>query len=191
MKSFIIRLSNFQNSSEWAEVAYKSAKKYNWDVDFFEGIDGRNSTLEEYGLKINPNHRKSKKAFKRVGTVGCLLSHYSLWLKCIELNEPICILEHDVTVHAPFPKIEFKDVYKFCIGPKAKNIYIGEWWASGAGYCVSVEGAKKLVSFAKTEGVMPADTMLCNGIVDLAFSETDIVTFHTHEFSFTWDLKDD
>ena len=27
---------------------------------------------------------------------GCFLSHYSLWKKCIELKEPIIILEHDV-----------------------------------------------------------------------------------------------
>ena len=26
----------------------------------------------------------------------CFLSHYSLWKKCVELKEPIMILEHDV-----------------------------------------------------------------------------------------------
>ena len=29
------------------------------------------------------------------GEVGCFLSHWRLWEKCIELNEPILILEDD------------------------------------------------------------------------------------------------
>ena len=189
MKSYIIRLSNFSNSVEWASKSYISALQHGWDVEFFEGINGLTHSLEEYNLFRNPNHRKSRKSFNRPGTVGCLLSHYMLWNKSLEINEPICILEHDVTIHAPFPNIEFRDVYKFVKGPETKPTYIGHWWASGAGYCVSPEGAKKLIDFAKTQGVMPADTMLNTGIVDIKFDDKNIVTVYTHEFSFTWDLK--
>lgn len=189
MKSYIIKLSNFPNSVKWAENAYNSAIKHNWDVEYFEGFNGLNHTLEEFNLFINPRHRKSKKAFTRPGTVGCLLSHYHLWKKCVLLNQPICILEHDVTIHAAFPKIEFKDVYKFVIGPETKPTYIGNWWASGAGYCVTPQGANKLVHFAINDGVMPADTMLNTGIVDLFLDNNNIVTVETHNFSFTWNLN--
>lgn len=189
LKSFIIYLPEFENSVKWAENAYASAIHFKWNVSLFEGINGLKSSLESYGLARNPKHRKSRKAFMRPGTVGCLLSHYVLWKKSIELNEPICILEHDVTIHASFPKIEFEDVYKFVIGPSTKPTYIGKWWASGAGYCVTPNGANKLINFAHSFGVMPADTMLNTGIVDLKFSEEKIVTVHTHDFSFTWNLK--
>lgn len=191
MKSFIIRLSDYSNSVTWAKNAYTTAKNNNWNVEYFEGVNGLKTSLEEYNLFLNPNHKKSQKLFANKGTVGCLLSHYSLWNMCIELNESICILEHDVTIHAPFPKIEFEDVYKFVKGPPTKLVYVGEWWASGAGYCVTPQGANKLVKFAREKGVMPADTMLNTGIVDIKFNIDKVVTVHTHDFSFTWDLKDE
>lgn len=189
IKSFIIYLPNYENSVVWANAALDSAKKHNWNIELYEGINGLVHSLEEYNLFRNPKHRKSRKAFLRPGTVGCLLSHFSLWKKSIQLNEPICILEHDVTIHAPFPKIEFSEVYKFVKGLETKPTYIGRWWNSGAGYCVTPQGAKKLVDFAQNVGVMPADTMLNTGIVDMKFSEEKIVTVHTHDFSFTWNLK--
>lgn len=189
MKSYVIRLSDYANSTEWAKNAYDTGKKNNWDITYFEGINGLETSLDEYGLFLNPNHKKSRKLFANKGTVGCLLSHFTLWNRCIELDESICILEHDVTIHKPFPQIEFTDVYKFVKGPATKPVYTGEWWASGAGYCVTPQGANKLVKFAKEKGVMPADIMLNTGIVDLNFNTDKVVTVHTHDFSFTWDLK--
>jgi GR25 family glycosyltransferase involved in LPS biosynthesis len=191
MKSYIIRLKEYKNSVEWASNAYNSAKKHKWNVEYFEGYNGLHHSLEEFSLFKNPNHPKSKKSFQRPGTVGCFLSHYHLWKKCINLNESICILEHDVIIHAHFPKIEFQDVYKFVKGPETKPIYIGDWWASGAGYCVSPQGANKLINFAETKGVMPADIMLNTGIVDMCLSQDNIVTVKNYGFSFTWDLTND
>lgn len=191
MKSYIIRLSDFPNSVEWSEKAYNSAKAYNWNIHFFEGVNGQKETLADYNVKINKKYKKSIKAFERKGTVGCFLSHYKLWQKCIELNEPICILEHDITIHAPFPVLQFKDVCKLATGPKAKPIYLGEWWAGGMGYCITPQGASKLISFVEEKGAMPADVMLCTGIIDLQFYDpiNTVVTYVTDNFSFTWDLE--
>jgi hypothetical protein len=190
MKSYIIRLSEFPNSVEWSSKAYNSAKEYGWNVHFFEGVNGQKETLADYGININKKYKKAIKSFERVGTVGCFLSHYKLWKKCIELNEPICILEHDITIHAPFPVLQFKDVCKLATGPKAKPIYLGEWWAGGMGYCITPQGASKLISFVEENGAMPADVMLCTGIVDLQFYDliNTVVTYVTDNFSFTWDL---
>ena len=191
MISYIIRLSDFSNSVEWSKNAYKSAKQHNWDVHFFEGSNGQKETLADYNIKINKKYKKAIKSFERLGTVGCFLSHYLLWKKCIELNEPICILEHDVTIHSAFPTLDFSDVIKLSSGPKAKNFYLGEWWAGAMGYCITPQGANKLIKFINTEGAMPADVMLCNGIIDLQFFNpiNNIVTYTTDNFSFTWDLK--
>jgi glycosyl transferase family 25 len=189
MKSFIIRLSDYPNSVKWAEQTYSSALNYGWTINYFEGINGINTSLEEHDLFVNLKHKKSKISFLRPGTLGCFLSHYYLWKKAIELNEPICILEHDAIIHASFPKIEFEDVYKFVKGPAAKKIYIGDWWASGAGYCVSPSGAKKLIQFSEVEGVMPTDVMLNTGIVNMLFDNNNVVSVEQQNFSFTWDLK--
>lgn len=40
--------------------------------------------------------------FMSLGELGCYASHYSLWEKCIELDEPICILEDDITLKEDF-----------------------------------------------------------------------------------------
>ncbi len=40
--------------------------------------------------------------FMSLGELGCYASHYSLWEKCIELNEAICILEDDITLKEDF-----------------------------------------------------------------------------------------
>ncbi|AFI06150.1 glycosyltransferase family 25 protein [Helicobacter cetorum] len=40
--------------------------------------------------------------FMSLGELGCYASHYLLWKKCIELNEPICILEDDITLKENF-----------------------------------------------------------------------------------------
>ncbi len=37
-----------------------------------------------------------------LGELGCYASHYMLWKKCIELNEPICILEDDIFLKENF-----------------------------------------------------------------------------------------
>ena len=50
------------------------------------------------------------------GEVGCFLSHYLLWKKCIDLNEPILILEDDAIITDEFDieKIEkLTDEYNF------------------------------------------------------------------------------
>lgn len=191
MKTYIIRLSDFPNSVEWSKNAYNSARQHNWDIHFFEGSNGQKEKLADYNIKINKKYKKAIKSFERLGTVGCFLSHYRLWKLCIELNEPICILEHDVTIHDTFPALNFEDVIKLSTNSKAKDIYLGEWWAGAMGYCISPKGAKKLVNFIKTEGAMPADTMLCTGIIDLKFYDpiNTIVTYVIDDFSFTWDLK--
>jgi len=190
MRSYIIRLSDFPNSVEWSEKAYNSAEEHGWNIYFFEGVNGKKETLLDYNIKVNKKYKKAIPAFERVGTVGCFLSHYKLWKKCIELNESICVLEHDVTIHKSFPKLEFKDVIKLSTNKKAKDIYLGEWWAGAMGYCVTPSGASKLVNFVETQGAMPADTMLCTGIVDLQFYEpiNTVVTYVIDDFSFTWDL---
>ena len=98
MKSFIIRLSAFNNSVKWAEQAYNSGKKHNWDINYYEGINGQLMSLEDFNLFSNTQFKKGAKRLQRAGVRGCFLSHFSLWKKCIDLNVPICILEHDVTI---------------------------------------------------------------------------------------------
>lgn len=188
MQAYIIRLIDFPNSIEWANKAYASAKQQGWNINFFDGSNGQKETLADYNLKINRKHKKSIRAFERIGTVGCFLSHYRLWKKCIQDNRSICILEHDVLVNKPLTVTAFNDVLKLIQGPETKPIYLGKWWASGAAYCITPEGANKLIKFTELEGAMPADVMLNTGIVDIQIDVQNIASIKQQDFSFTWDL---
>jgi len=191
MKSFIIYLPNFNNSTEWANNAYQSALKHSWNTQLYKGFDGRYSNLKEHGIFVNPDAgtHKGQKLLEKPGVIGCFLSHYFLWQKSIKLNEPICILEHDVTIHKPMPDVEFIDVIKLVSGPKGKQtVYDGNWWAGAMAYCISPQGAKKLISFVESKGALPADWMLCTSIIDLKFDNTDSVSYVTNSFKFTRDL---
>ncbi|BEG57722.1 hypothetical protein NHP21005_14100 [Helicobacter sp. NHP21005] len=37
-----------------------------------------------------------------LGELGCFASHYSLWQRCIELQEPLCVLEDDIALESHF-----------------------------------------------------------------------------------------
>ena len=41
---------------------------------------------------------------------SCFYSHFSLWLKCVELNQPIIVLENDVYCNTEFPLEQLHDL---------------------------------------------------------------------------------
>lgn len=111
------------------------------------------------------------------GEVGCFLSHYRTWKKCIEDNEDYLILEDDLN-------IVNSDYYREIQLASAMNSNIDLIYLSSkplrsyrqeisknletAGYCywtsayyLSVEGAKKLVQCAETHHeIIPVDEFL-------------------------------
>lgn len=52
----------------------------------------------------------------RPGVVGCFYSHYALWQKCVELNEPIMIFEDDVKFYRNYRPVEFEGVLILSLG---------------------------------------------------------------------------
>ncbi|MEI8608452.1 glycosyltransferase family 25 protein [Enterovibrio sp. Hal110] len=66
---------------------------------FFDAVDGRVSVPE---LAIDYDYRKrlwlTSGYMPSKGELGCYASHYSLWIKCLELGEPIIVCEDDITL---------------------------------------------------------------------------------------------
>jgi GR25 family glycosyltransferase involved in LPS biosynthesis len=52
----------------------------------------------------------------RPGVVGCFYSHYSLWEKCVQLNEPIMIFEDDVKFYRGWNPVVFTGVLILSLG---------------------------------------------------------------------------
>ncbi|MGL4191278.1 MAG: glycosyltransferase family 25 protein [Vibrio sp.] len=97
MRIFVISL---KNSFERRASIEQQMASYSLNFEFFDAIDGR----------IDPPHPlfKNYDYTKRLwltsgrmpsrGELGCYASHYLLWKMCVELNEPIIILEDDVNL---------------------------------------------------------------------------------------------
>jgi GR25 family glycosyltransferase involved in LPS biosynthesis len=99
------------------------------------------------------------------GVIGCFYSHYNLWRKCVDLNEPIMIFEDDVKFFRKWETIEWDDVLVLSLG---KSSFTSEPWKTylenpsgnpqpiswknfsmpgNSGYAITPRAAKGLVKF--------------------------------------------
>lgn len=72
------------------------------DTHIFEAIDGKNLTLDKlHSMDMDTDRNyiyqfRNRKMTK--GEIGCFLSHYKVWQICVDLNEPIIVLEDDAVL---------------------------------------------------------------------------------------------
>lgn len=120
---------------------------------------------------------------------ACAMSHYYLWDKSIELNEPILILEHDAKFIEKFDYQYVIDSDYQCIGindpkmatrlyqrfhstvqaaegplldcPVIDNMYVPQGIAGGSAYVIKPRGAEKVIAAAHKYGLWPNDALLC------------------------------
>ena len=92
MKTYVIYMSNNEFSLKMTKDAIKSLQEFNIDYELFDGVVGREGVhiLESFGVK--PSAHVARDHWTD-GTIGCLASHYLLWDKCADQDEPFLILE--------------------------------------------------------------------------------------------------
>ena len=115
------------------------------------------------------------------GVIGCFYSHYSLWQRCVKLNEPIMIFEDDVKFYRNMPNLDWDDVMVLALG---KSVYkedpykkymedpedppkILDWRGTAmpgcVGYAIKPHAAKALVKTYKNY-YLPADNAINQNI---------------------------
>ncbi|MEZ8576303.1 glycosyltransferase family 25 protein [Vibrio splendidus] len=90
MKSYCITLKANHCRQESTANALKDVQV---DFEFFIGVDAR---TDEHPLLTKIHDRAFLHNMGRshaIGEVGCYASHYLIWQKCIELNEPVLVFE--------------------------------------------------------------------------------------------------
>jgi glycosyl transferase family 25 len=110
------------------------------------------------------------------GVRGCFYSHYRLWKKCVELNEPITIWEDDIVLSRSYHPIDWDDVLVLALGHQQKSprymhllndptgnprpeIYKQSSMPGCCGYAIKPHAAKKLLDiYDKT--FLPADNAI-------------------------------
>lgn len=92
--TYIIRLQNNLISQELAQRCYESCLTIEQpNVQFFDAVDGIDVPESSYHSILNLI--KQPNTMVTLAEVGCFLSHFLLWVKCVEIDKPIIILEHD------------------------------------------------------------------------------------------------
>jgi GR25 family glycosyltransferase involved in LPS biosynthesis len=101
VKAFVITLKGIKESEKLAQKALDSARKHGYDARIFNAIKPKDNPLQifdKHGIKMVGWVNKGNPA-----VLGCWASHFLLWKKCVEMNEPFLILEHDAIVESKFP----------------------------------------------------------------------------------------
>lgn len=103
--AYIIYVPDNETSVNLADRCLESCRKINFPAYLYEGFDGTGNEL------VIPEHLKNQSWFKwlkitdhyqSLAEIACSLSHISLWVKCMEQDQPLVILEHDAIMIKPY-----------------------------------------------------------------------------------------
>ena len=96
ISGFVITKIGDAISEGMASECIASGKTHGVDIKIFPGVyTDIDKKLKEENLFLNP---EALKKIQTKGVIGCFLSHYSLWKKCVEENNPIAVFEYDAIV---------------------------------------------------------------------------------------------
>ena len=139
------------------------------------------------GLKKKAYQTRNPKA-----RIACALSHYSLWKKCVELDEPILILEHDavfvykldinpndtryniIGINNPLGcTFKSRQYYDSILAngktiqrpPKLADEEIPQGLAGNSAYIIKPNGAKYMLKLIESYGLWPNDAIMCRQLV--------------------------
>lgn len=102
MKAFVIRKAGDDFSENLAQQCIDSASVFGIKPEKVDGVySAHDELLTNRG--ISPFHKMKESKKNSLGIKGCFLSHFLLWERCISINEPIIIFEHDALMIRPLP----------------------------------------------------------------------------------------
>lgn len=101
--AYIIRIAGNKTSVDQAKKAASSCKLINMPYCFWDAYDGISNPI------VVPSHHGQFMKLLKItdhyltrSEVACALSHISLWVRCVEIDQPIVILEHDAVMIKPY-----------------------------------------------------------------------------------------
>jgi GR25 family glycosyltransferase involved in LPS biosynthesis len=204
MEAFIITIGNNPRSNAAAERCIKSA---NIPIKKFEAITEMHAEklLRDFGIMWNYPWKGEeydmkaglkKSAYQTANPlrrVGCFLSHYLLWKRCAEQDDPIMILEHDAIFIRPFDETAFMKAQCEIISindprgatrkaqeyhdklqknhqtiqwvPSIDDMMVPQGLPGNSAYIIKPAGAKKMLDLVKEYGAWPNDALMCKQLI--------------------------
>jgi GR25 family glycosyltransferase involved in LPS biosynthesis len=186
-KTFVITLKDHEISLKQQNDCFESAAKHYWNVEIFWGVNGRNLTEKDWEeIQVKP-------ITDRPGQRGCWFSHFLLWKKCLELDEPIIVLEHDAIIQKKWSPLEIGDSLvklhrhyrKDPMSHKWNHPVTGRWSPSTHAYCLTPEHATILIQAAKSIGCYNADVFMGDKIISVKLLGDPELVSRQNSFSTT------
>jgi len=123
--------------------------------------------------------------------VGCAMSHFLLWRRCVALGEPVLILEHDSVFLRPWPEFEFRglcqvndpagatrrgDWLSSEMASRGPGVFPSSWTtdrlqripdglAGNSAYVIKPFAARHLIDLYRRLGVWPNDATMCKQLI--------------------------
>jgi len=206
MKAFVIILEESEHSRRVGAEAIAAANRFGINPAVHPGVLGYNAPekFREYGI----TRFLTRDIIDNPGHQGCFLSHFELWMKCVKLNDPIIILEHDgifvrelpadildhfdgVLKLDPFDVFDTTEIYTAQVHEHmnkpvavwhqpARGTWhgVGEFIWGAYGYIIKPNAALELVQFARRIGAAPTDVHIGRNIVDIKSTTVTVVTMN-------------
>lgn len=108
--AYIIYLPNVPKTVEMAERCLETCKLVGQKAELFEGFDGTTGEIKVPKHLENQSWVKWMKVtdhFQSPTEIACSLSHIALWVKCMEEDRPLIILEHDAMMVKSYDTHDF------------------------------------------------------------------------------------
>ncbi len=193
MKAFVIAIIGLPLSERGASRCIEAAKQFDLNVELFPATTRyeAESALRAEGLTIDRrvydrisdepigDRDKVKKGRWHLTTpeVGCFLSHYHLWKRSSDLDEPVIVFEHDVWPIARPPSM-IPTVLALSLEAFGRSRTIG--------YIIAPAGARILIEEAKKGGIQPSDEMLWRTALlprQMAYCNPSVIAFEDRRIS--------
>jgi len=176
MKSFVITIMDMPESFRAAEKCIQSGAGYGIEIEMFSAItpkDDPTQIMQDAGIETHRFIHDGKYS-RTTRCMSAFLSHYSLWKKCVEMDEVVLIFEHDAVVEGNIPTHTLDYVSKpmlisfgapsygqFKTPPTIglNNLVSKEYLPGAHSYMVNPRAAKTLINRSKSSAG-PTDTFI-------------------------------
>lgn len=209
MKAYVITILGHTLSEMAAENCIASSKQVgnDFEIEKFEAstpIDC-GEIMSEYGIQWDYPWEGEETCLKTglrlsayktrdpLARVACAVSHYKLWQKCQNENEPILILEHDAhfkkklnpdyilqskynviglndPIGATRRSRQFDSIVKncktdICKIPTVDSFDVPQGLAGNSAYIIKPKGASAVIAAVDDYGLWPNDAIMCKQLV--------------------------
>lgn len=95
---------NLAGSDQRWETTSSRLKELGVPFERFEAVDGRVNPHPLFARYDDKLREKYRRRVLSGGELGCFASHFKLWEKCVELNQPIVVMEDDIIIKDTYPE---------------------------------------------------------------------------------------